>query len=120
MTTNSETTCRWCNEPLADDHTGPCPKCGKVGRNVTVKLQPGFIKLTGNKVRTITERRQEILKENHKIKWITNGISIASIFLGGLFPPPFSIIIGLLAFLITNRLAPFAIYKIITIERDKS
>lgn len=119
MKTTSRTTCKWCSEPLSHDHTGPCPKCGKTGKNVTVKLRPANLQFTGNIVRTITERRQEIIKENPKIKWITILVSITSIFLGGIFPPPFNIIIGLAAFFITYSLGPLVI-KTIIIERDKS
>jgi hypothetical protein len=118
MPTESETTCRWCNEPLPDNHTGPCPKCGKIGKNVTIKLQPGFLKLTANKVRTITERRQEIVKENPKIKWITIAISVISLLVGVIFPPG-GLIAGLIALFVTYYLGPFVIKEII-IERDKS
>ena len=119
MTTTSRTTCKWCSEPLSADHTGPCPRCGKTGKNITMALRPAKLNITGHEVKTIIERRQEIIKENPKIKWITILVSIASIFLGGIFPPPFNIIIGLAAFFITYSLGPFVI-KTIIIERDKS
>ncbi len=119
MAPTSKTTCKWCSEPLSLDHTGPCPKCGKTGKNITVAPGTAKLNIIGHKVTTITERRQEIIKENPKIKWVTILISIASIFLGGIFPPPFNIIIGLAAFFITYSLGPFVI-KTIKIERNKS
>jgi len=119
MTSASKTTCRWCDEPLSPDHTGPCPKCGKTGKNITIALRPAKLNIIGHKVTTITERRREIIEKNPKIKWINIIVSMASLFLGGIFPPPFNIIIGLAAFFITYSLGPFVI-KTITIERDKS
>ena len=118
MTANSETTCRWCNEPLPDNHTGPCPKCGKIGKNVKLKPQPAFLKLTANKVKTITEHRREIKEKNPKALWIINGISIASILFSIAFPPV-GTVLGIIALLATNFLGPPIIHKII-IERDKS
>ena len=119
MTSASKTTCRWCHEPLPPDHTGPCPKCGKTGKNVTLQPRSVVLKATVGKARMIRERRQEIIEKNPKIKWINIIVSMASLFLGGIFPPPFNIIIGLAAFFITYSLGPFVI-KTITIERDKS
>lgn len=29
-------TCTHCNKEVAPEHTGPCPHCGKVGKNITI------------------------------------------------------------------------------------
>ncbi len=34
----SQSRCSHCDTALADDHTGPCPQCGKMGKTISVGL----------------------------------------------------------------------------------
>jgi len=43
-------TCKHCGEPLPPDHKGPCPKCKKTGKHVTVAPLSGVLSWKQGKV----------------------------------------------------------------------
>ena len=122
---DSKTICNECKTPLLPNHTGPCPKCGKVGKSVTITPHPTSLTSFTKRLKLLRARRQEIIKENPNIKAISNGISIIAVLIvlllsvtwpvfGGIIGP----LISLLCIAIANRLLPLAMRKIITIEKE--
>lgn len=112
-TTESKTFCKWCKQPLPDNHSGPCPNCGKSGRHIKIEPLTGVLRLTGT-VTTITRRRGEIVKDK-RIKWASRGIGLICA-LGGAFlsaPLLYSLIVAGALYAITDYLSPFLLEKLI-------
>ena len=113
-TTQSKTFCKWCKVPLPDNHSGHCPKCGKVGKSVTVIPQPLILRFIAQRPQIISQRRREIVKDK-TIRWASRGIGLLAA-LGGAFSPaplPYSLLVAIASYVITDYLSPFLLEKLI-------
>jgi hypothetical protein len=97
---------------LPKNHTGPCPKCGKVGREISVVLID-TIKVTDS-VRWQT--RREYYQKNPKVLAVVIGITVVSPFLGFVFAGWLGVVVGLVLGGIAYWIGPRASTKIIEIH----
>ena len=95
--------CKWCGEPLPPSHIGKCPKCGKVGKNISASFSE-----------TITiqdfldwERIQKYYRENKKIKWLAFAITFGSPLIGFWVNGVLGVILGLAIGLISWIIPPW-------------
>lgn len=116
MSKNKKTnaTCQRCGVSLPPTHTGPCPKCGKEGKIVTVELKETL------RVKDFLswERRREFFEKNLKIKWLIIVISFASPLLGLFLSGIVGLIIGFAFSILLYLLGPIAVTKVREIERS--
>jgi len=109
-------TCKWCGASLSAGHTGPCPKCGKEGKKIAVRLEAVAI----GKASLHWESRREFLEENPKIKWLLVVIDLISLVVPPLFGWYFSGLPGIIVGAVTSIifiilswiLGPHAVTKI--------
>jgi hypothetical protein len=105
--------CKWCQEPFPNDHSGPCPKCGKIGRSITLEPQSLIIKTIIQKPQLIIKRRSEIVQDA-RIKWISRGVGLV-VALSGVFVSvsfPYSLIVAGVLYVFTDYLSPFLLQKL--------
>jgi hypothetical protein len=104
----TKTSCKNCGAELPNDHSGPCPKCGKTGRNIKAEF---FEKIT-IKDSLSWEHRREFIKKNPIIILIciiiTFGAPVLGFFLSGLV----GVIIGIILGFGVSILGLFAVMKI--------
>ena len=105
--------CKWCGVSLAQNHIGPCPSCGKAGKEGTIILDEKI----NMKDSMNWERRKEFFEENPKIKLLVIAITIASPIIGLFLAKIWGFIGGLGFGALTYWLSPSAIIKIREIER---
>lgn len=55
--------CRWCSAELPENHSGPCPRCGKEGRHIKIEVSEviGVIDETVSVVKEIKYKKTEWL-----------------------------------------------------------
>jgi len=116
MSKKPKVTCKWCGATLSPTHTGPCPKCGKVGKKISLTL-----------TETLTfkdslnwESRREFFEGNPKIKWLIIAITIGSPFLGLVIVGLLGVVIGLVLGIVSYLLGPYAVTKVREIERGSA
>jgi len=114
--TKTSATCKWCGASLEATHIGPCPKCGKEGKNVTV----GLTSIESISSSVNWEKRQKFLKINKKIRNIIIIITIISPFIGLFLSGIIGVVIGLAFGILNYILSPFAIMKVLEIEKGGS
>jgi endogenous inhibitor of DNA gyrase (YacG/DUF329 family) len=108
--------CNSCKKPLSVNHQGPCPFCGKNGKNISVVIHETFrISDTLN-----WEKRKEFWENNLMMKCLIWSITFISSILGWLISGLIGIIIGLILGSIVNLIGPYAATKVIEIESGKS
>ena len=110
------TTCKWCGSSLEPTHTGPCPKCGKEGKNSTVKIKETI----GFKGLLNWESRREFCETNPKIKWLIIAIAFVSPLLGFILSGLVGVVIGLFFGFLSYWLGPLAVTKVREIKRGSS
>jgi len=108
--------CKWCGESLSSDHTGPCPKCGREGKTVHVKIRDSL----GIRDSLFWERRREFFEENPKIKILLLGITFGSPIIGLICSGILGLIVGFVFSLVSYLLGPYAVIKVREIERGNS
>lgn len=110
MNTNTKgtTTCKWCGTSLLPSHIGPCPKCGKEGKNIVVEIDE-TVRLKDS---LNLERRREFFEENPKIKWFIIAITLCSSLLGLVFSGLVGLVIGLFLGILSYRFGPLAVTKV--------
>jgi len=113
-TTNVRAICKWCGINLSPSHIGPCPNCGKEGKNVSVVLNENIrLKDSLN-----IERRRQFLESNPKIKWLTFVLTLSSSLITLInLPTVLGILISLVLGMISWILGPFVITRIREIIR---
>src|SRR5579859_3132389 len=73
--------CKWCGTPLAPSYVGPCPKCGREGKNIsaefneTISLSDSFN----------WELKRQYFKRHPKIGLVVFIITFGAPFLGLIF-----------------------------------
>lgn len=107
--TNQKIICTHCGTPLSKDHAGPCPSCGKEGREIIAII---------NEVITISDSmrwqtRREFYEKNPKILIAVILITVISPFLGLFLGGPVGVVIGLALGTITFFISPRAITKVV-------
>ncbi|RLI01199.1 hypothetical protein DRO38_05440 [Candidatus Bathyarchaeota archaeon] len=101
--------CTHCGTPLSKDHAGPCPSCGKEGREIIAII---------NEVITISDSmrwqtRREFYEKNPKILIAVILITVISSFLGLFLGGPVGVVIGLALGTITFFISPRAFTKVV-------
>lgn len=115
MTVPQETVvCRWCNIDLSDDHKGPCPQCGKIGRKFAITFKENI----SIKDSFAWKSQREFFEENTKIKWIIITITTCTPFIGFFVLGTVGLILGSILSIITYYLGPHAITKVREIEHS--
>ena len=109
-------TCKWCGASLEATHIGPCPKCGKKGKNVEVGLTSS-VKITSS---TNWKSSREFFKTNKRVRNIIITITIISPILGLFFSKIIGLLLGLAFGILTYTLGHYAIIKVCEIERGSS
>lgn len=112
----TKVTCKWCGATLSPTHTGPCPKCGKLGKKISLILTETL----GLKDSIKWEKRREFFEENPKIKWLIIAITIGSPFLGLVLFGIVGVVIGLVLGGLSYLLGPYAVTKVREIERGSA
>ena len=94
-----KTFCKWCNNSLSTNHKGPCPKCGKEGKNIIIEPDPLKIKFILSPDITL-EKIKNFYKENLKMLIcniiVTIILAILGLFFRGLPGFALSVFLGLL------------------------
>ena len=107
-TASRDTKCSHCGEPLANSHTGPCPKCGKVGKTISVSITEDVV--VSDSIGWQTTK--EFYKKNHKAFAVIVGITITSPFIGLFVAGIWGVVIGLLLSGIAYFFGPKAVIKV--------
>jgi len=109
----TKVTCKWCGVTLSPTHTGPCPKCGKLGKKISLTLTETI----GFKDSLKWEKQREFFEQNPKIKWLIVAITIGSPFVGLVMAGLLGVVIGLVLGVLSYLLGPYAVVKVREIER---
>lgn len=107
--TNSKITCKHCGFTLTDDHSGPCPSCGKIGKVTSVIASGGVVIGGSASVQTI----RTVYQKNKAAFAILIVITIISPFVGLFLIGIPGILVGLILSAISYFLGPKAVTKII-------
>ncbi|MCF6153180.1 MAG: hypothetical protein E3K38_13000 [Candidatus Kuenenia stuttgartiensis] len=105
--------CANCLASLPHNHTGPCPKCGKEGREIGVVASESIEVLDSTRWQT----RREYYQKNPGIRAIVIAITVLAPFLGLFFVGWAGVAVGLVFGGITDWISPWAATKIIEISR---
>jgi hypothetical protein len=100
--------CKYCGTYLSLSHTGPCPKCGKEGKNIVAEINDTVHLRDSQNLET----RREFFEKNPKIKWIIITITLFSSLLGLILSVVTGIVIGLLLGILSYWLGPLAVTKV--------
>lgn len=118
MNTNTKVnaTCKWCGSYLSLSHTGPCPKCGKEGKNIVAEINETVVLRDSLN----WKRQREFYEKNPKIKWLIITIILCSSLIGLIFSVVIGIVIGLFLGILSYWLGPYAITKVRETEQGNS
>jgi len=101
-------TCKNCGAELSTDHSGPCPKCGKVGKHIHAEVketiaisEKGYMKST-----------KEYIKKNLKDILLMKLIVIIGLILGFFISGIIGAIIGIIIAIASDLLAFKPVEKI--------
>ena len=109
-------TCKWCGSPLSTTHIGPCPKCGKEGKNGTIEIEETI----GVKDSLKWESRREFNEKNPKINLLIILITFGSPLLGFFLYGLVGVIIGFFFGVLSYWLSPLAVTKVREVKRGSS
>lgn len=108
--------CKWCGNPLPASYIGPCPKCGKKGKNIsavfneTISLSDSFN----------WELKRQYFEGHPKVKLIVFVITFGAPFLGLIFSRVVGVTVGLVFAIISYIFGPYAVTKVEKIKRGGS
>lgn len=106
--TQSSAFCLNCREPLSETHTGPCPKCGHIGKQINL--------IVNEKVEIsehITIDQKGTRREEHpKLNALLIGILIVSPIVGYFINPVLGVISGLIFGGASFVLGQYAVTKV--------
>jgi len=105
--------CANCRASLPQNHVGPCPKCGKEGREISVVASES-IKMSDSIRR---ETRREYYQKNPKVLAIVIAITVLAPFLGLFLVGWAGVVAGLVLGGIAYLIGPRASTKIIETNR---
>jgi uncharacterized oligopeptide transporter (OPT) family protein len=107
--------CKHCGNPLPPDHDGPCPKCGKKGKVISISVHD-FVHVQSVATATLTTIR-EFYEKNPKpmavVILITICSSLVGLFIAGILGVLAGLCLGALSFV----LGPKAVIKVREIDR---
>jgi len=112
----TKVTCQSCGAELPLDHSGPCPKCGKIGRYIVAGISEGI----NIKESSIWERRREFIKKNPIFIALSILITLGAPILGYFISGIIGIVLGIILGFGVSILGLFAIIKIREIHRGES
>lgn len=117
MTNEVRCWCRHCKAELPPDHTVPCPKCGKSGKDCKVSA----IAAIGLAVSYSAKKTHEYTKKHPLFIAISILITIAALIVGYLLGGLVGLLIGIILAILNWWLAPYAreIIKEITILGER-
>jgi hypothetical protein len=100
--------CRHCKAELPPDHTGPCPKCGKSGKDckATVTLSIGLV------VSVSAQKIHKYKKKHPRFIAISIAVTIISLVVGYLFGGLVGLLIGIIVAVLNWWLTPHAMETI--------
>jgi predicted RNA-binding Zn-ribbon protein involved in translation (DUF1610 family) len=108
--------CAHCGAELSPSHVGPCPSCGKEGKNINVSIKE-TIKITSS---LHWETRREYYQKHKGATAAVIAITVISPFIGLALVGPLGIIVGLALGSIAYYLGPKAATKIIEITKGNA
>jgi len=108
--------CVHCRASLPRDHSGPCPKCGKEGREIVVVANDTIQVSDSARWQT----RREYYQKNTKVLAVVIGITVVSPFVGLIIVGWFGVIVGLILGGIAYWIGPWASTKIVEIHHGQT
>jgi hypothetical protein len=115
-TNNVFANCKWCGAVLESTHVGPCPKCGKEGKDVKVLLHT----VVTAKSSLSWEKRREYFESNKLNRNILIILTVISPFIGLVVKGLIGFFIGFAVSILLFFLGPYALMKVREIERGRS
>lgn len=112
MNSDMKATCKYCGAALPLEHKGPCPKCGKEGKEI-IGIVNKTIPLTES-LRRFT--RTEFFDKNPIFIWLNWAIVIGAPLLGLFLSGIVGAFAGFAFGVLSNSVSPYAARKIIRIE----
>lgn len=106
-------TCAHCGESISPQHTGPCPSCGKEGKNISVNIKESIQLHSSLK----WETRKEYYQKHKGAAGSVIAITVLSPFIGLFLAGPVGVVIGLALGGVAYYLGPKAATKIIEITK---
>jgi hypothetical protein len=113
---NTSSNCKWCGVALDATHIGPCPSCGKEGKDVKVHLST----VVTAKSSLSWEKRREYFESNKRIRNILINLTIISPFIGLVLKGLIGLFVGFAVSILLFFLGPYALMKVREIERGRS
>lgn len=107
------TTCAHCGESISPQHTGPCPSCGKEGKNISVNIKESIQVRFSLK----WETRKEYYQKHKGAAGAVISITVLSPLVGLFLAGPVGVFIGLALGGVSYYLGPKAATKIIEITK---
>ena len=107
--------CLQCSAELSDSHVGPCPKCGRVGKDISFSLHNGVgveDYLVWQSTKAYFRRHSVLLA---CVIFITFGAPFIGLFLAGIA----GVLVGLLFSAISFLLGLKAVTRVIEREKEK-
>lgn len=83
-------TCAHCGESISQQHTGPCPACGKEGKNICVNINESIQVHSSLK----WETRKEYYQKHKGAAGTVIAITVLSPFIGLFLAGPVGVVIG--------------------------
>lgn len=102
--------CRHCGQPLDPKHTGPCPKCGKVGKDVNVVLQERVD--ISESISVTHTRAKEFIKKHPKWTALSIGLLIITGLIGYLIDGVPGLVVSFILGGVGYAIGPLAQYRI--------
>jgi len=112
----NKVTCQSCGSELPLNHSGPCPKCGKIGKKIVAIVSEGII----IKESKIWVRRREFIKKNPIFIALSILIILGAPILGNFILGPIGIVLGIILGFGASILGLFAVIKIRETHRGES
>ncbi len=106
-------TCAHCGKSIALKHSGPCPACGKEGKNIYVEIKESIEVHSSLQ----WETKKEYYKKHKGAAVTVIAISVLSPFIGLFLAGPAGVIVGLGLSGIAYYFGPKAVTKIIEITK---
>lgn len=103
--------CKRCGSPLDLNHSGPCPKCGQVGKAIKIEISETLELKDSLSI----ARRREFYETNKPVKNIIIAITILSPCIGLVLSGFVGFLVGLAVGVFSYFLSPYAVIKV----RDK-
>lgn len=96
MSSSTSARCKNCHFPLSPTHMGPCPKCGKFGKEVFVRIIEESIEVR-DWIRTSVQwtAQRVYYKKYPKQHGIMIGLTILPAIVGRLLPLEFDLLLGI-------------------------